>query len=145
MFCLCSILATHMSDLMSKCSGFPSTERLTLKFKVEAHSTSMCLVCVAYSTNTNQTQGTFLVAQLVKKLPVMQKTRVQSLGWEDLLEKRMAAHSSILAWKISWTEEPDSLQSRGSQRVRHDLATDTNTCSKTNPAQLWARQPLNMG
>ena len=125
MFCLCSILANHMSDLMSKCSGFPSTERLTLKFKVEAHSTSMCLVCVAYSTNTNQTQGTFLVAQLVKKLPVMQKTRVQSLGREDLLEKRMAAHSSILAWEIPWTEETGGLQSMGLQRVGHNLATNT--------------------
>ena len=121
---------------MSKCSGFPSTERLTLKFKVEAHSTSVFLVCVAYLTNTNQTQGAFLMAHLVKKLPVMQKTLVQSLAREDLLEKGMATHSSILAWKISWTEDPDSLQSRGSQRVRHDLATDISTSARTNPAQL---------
>ena len=47
-------------------------------------------------------------------------TRVQSLGWEDLLEKGMATHSSILAWKIPWMEEPGRLQSMGSQRVRHD-------------------------
>ena len=51
-------------------------------------------------------------------------------------EKGMATHSSILAWKISWTEDPDSLQSRGSQRVRHDLATDISTSARTNPAQL---------
>ena len=48
------------------------------------------------------------------------ETQVQSLGWEDLLEKEMATHSSILAWKIPWTERPGRLQSMGSQRVRHD-------------------------
>ena len=53
----------------------------------------------------------------------MQKTQVQSLGWEDLLEKGMATHSSILAWEITWTEEPCGLQSMGVTRVRHDLAT----------------------
>ena len=52
-----------------------------------------------------------------------QKTWVQSLSWEDPLEKEMATHSSILAWEIPWTEEPVGLQSRGLQRVRHDLAT----------------------
>ena len=50
----------------------------------------------------------------------MQGTQVRSLGWEDALEKEMAAHSSILAWKIPWTEEPDGLQSMGWQRVGHD-------------------------
>ena len=50
----------------------------------------------------------------------MQETRFQSLGWEDTLEKEMAIHSSILAWKIPWTEEPDGLQSMGWQRVRRD-------------------------
>ena len=61
-----------------------------------------------------------LVAQMVKRLPTMQETQVQFLGWEDPLEKEMATHSSILAWKISWMEEPGRLQSMGSQRVRHD-------------------------
>ena len=61
-----------------------------------------------------------LVAQTVKCLPTMPETWVQSLGWEDFLEKEMAIHSSILAWKIPWMEEPDRLQSMGSQRVRHD-------------------------
>ena len=61
-----------------------------------------------------------LVAQLVKNLPAVQKTRVRSLGWEDPLEKEMATHSSILAWKISWTEEPGGSQSMGSQRVGHN-------------------------
>ena len=59
------------------------------------------------------------MAQMVKHLPTIQETWVQSLGWEDLLEKEMATHSSVLAWKIPWTEEPGSLQSMGSQRVGH--------------------------
>ena len=61
-----------------------------------------------------------LVAQRVKHLPTMQETQVRSLGWEDPLEKEMATHSSILAWKIPWIEEPDRLQSMGSQRVGHN-------------------------
>ena len=61
-----------------------------------------------------------LVAQTVKRLSAMQETRVWSLGWEDPLEKEMAAHSSILAWKIPWTVEPSRLLSMGSQRVRHN-------------------------
>ena len=61
-----------------------------------------------------------LVARMVKRLPAMQETRVRSLGWEGLLEKEMAAHSSILAWKIPWMVEPGKLLSMGSQRVRHD-------------------------
>ena len=56
-----------------------------------------------------------LVAQSVKNLPAVQETQVLSLGWEDPLEKEMATHCSILAWKISWTEEPGGLQSMGSQ------------------------------
>ena len=62
-----------------------------------------------------------LLAQTVKNLPAMQETWVQSLGWEDPLEKEMATHSRILAWKIPWTEEPGGLQSMGSQRIGQDL------------------------
>ena len=61
-----------------------------------------------------------LVVQLVKNLPAVQETQVRSLDWEDPLGKEMATHSSILACKISWTEEPGRLQSMGSQRVRRD-------------------------
>ena len=61
-----------------------------------------------------------LVVQTVKRLPVMRETQVQSLGWEDPLEKEMATHSSILAWRILWIEEPGRLQSTGLQRVGHD-------------------------
>ena len=60
------------------------------------------------------------MAQTVKNLPAVQETQVQSLGQEDPLEKEMATYSSILAWRIPWTEEPGRLQSTGSQRVRHD-------------------------
>ena len=57
---------------------------------------------------------------MVKNLPVVKETWVPFLGWEDPLEKGMATHSSILAWRIPWKEEPDGLQSMKSQRVRHD-------------------------
>ena len=62
-----------------------------------------------------------LVAQMVKHLSAMQETQVQSLGWEGPLEKEMAAHSSILIWRISWTEEPRWLQFMGLQRVCHKM------------------------
>ena len=61
-----------------------------------------------------------LVAQMVKRLSAMQETPIRSLGWEDPLEEEMAAHSSILAWKIPRTAEPGRLPSMGSQRVGHD-------------------------
>ena len=64
--------------------------------------------------------GASLVAQMVKGLPAVRETWVQSLGWEDPLEKEMATHSSILALKITWMEEPGRLQSMGSQRVGYD-------------------------
>ena len=65
----------------------------------------------------------YLMAQMVKSLPAIQETRVQSLDQEDPLEKEMANHSSILAWKIPWMEDPGRLQSMGLQRVRHDWVT----------------------
>ena len=78
---------------------------------------------------------TSLVAQMVKRLPTMQETWVQSLGREDLLEKEMATHSSILAWKIPWMEKPGGLQSMGLQRVGHVAALEiynTQTPHKQN-------------
>ena len=60
------------------------------------------------------------MAQRVKRLPAMQETQIQSLGQEETLEKGMATHSSILAWRIPWTEEPGGLHSMGSQRIGHD-------------------------
>ena len=64
--------------------------------------------------------GASLVAQRLKHLPAMWETQVRSLGWEDALEKEMATHSSILAWRIPWMEEPGGLYSMGSQRVIPD-------------------------
>ena len=61
-----------------------------------------------------------LVAQMVKNLPAVQESQVRSLGQEDPLEKEMATHSSILAWRIPWIEEPGGLQATGLQRVEHD-------------------------
>ena len=69
------------------------------------------------------------MAQTVKHLPTMRETRVRSLGWEDLLEKEMATHSSTLAWRIPRMEEPGRLQFMGLQRVRHDCATSLSLIS----------------
>ena len=76
----------------------------------------MCLI---------QQKRASLVAQMVMSLPAMRETQVQSLGWEDPLEKGMATHSSILVWRIPWTEESGQLQSMGFQRVGHGWATNT--------------------
>ena len=81
-----------------------------------------------------------LVAQMVKSLPTMRETQVRSLGQEDPLEKEMATHSSTLAWKIPWTEEPGRLQSMGSQRVRKDLVTSLKRFLSPNfkvNKQMW--------
>ena len=76
---------------------------------------------------------------MVKHLPTMRETWVQSLGREDLLEKEMATHSSILAWKIPWMEDPGRLQSMGSLRVRHDWATSLHFIGRTDAEApiLW--------
>ena len=73
-----------------------------------------------FQSNNEGPKGSSLAAQMVKNLPAMQETQVQSLDLEDPLEKGIATHSSILAWRIPWTEEPGRLQSMGLQRVGHD-------------------------
>ena len=78
----------------------------------DVNNLAICLFAVMYILF-----GASLVAQRVKRLPTLWETWVQTLGWEDPLEKEMATHSSTLAWKISWMEEPGGLQSMGSQRV----------------------------
>ena len=77
------------------------------------------------------------MAQLVKNLPAMRETWVQSLGWKDPLEKEMEIHSSILAWKIPWTEEPGGLQSMGSQRVRHNWSEALSIIWSSLGLPLW--------
>ena len=76
-------------------------------------------MCVTESFCCRVAISTTLVAQMVKNLPAMWETWAESLGREDLLEKGMAPHSSILAWRIPWTEEPGGLQSIGLQKVGH--------------------------
>ena len=76
-------------------------------------------MCMLFNTLNCARQG-FPGAQMVKRLPAMQEAQVRSLGREDLLEKEMATHSSTLAWKIPWMEEPGRLQSMGLQRAGHD-------------------------
>ena len=82
----------------------------TVSKRAGVHSCPLLTVCL----------GASLVAQMVKNLPAMQETQVQSLGREDPLENEVATHSSILAWRIPWTEEPGGIQSIGSKRVGHD-------------------------
>ena len=79
----------------------------------------VAIICISIMHRTLGRRAS-LVAQTVKRLPAMRETQVRSLGREDPLEKEMAIHSGTLAWKIPWTEEPDRLQSMGSQRVGHD-------------------------
>ena len=76
-------------------------------------------------------KGASLMAQTVKNLPTLRETQVPSLGREDPLQKGMATHSSVLAWRIPWAEEPGGLQSIGSQQVRHNWATNTFTGTET--------------
>ena len=82
------------------------------------NSIGLCLA--SFRTPRPNLPVTYLVAQTVKRLPAVWETQVRSLGWEDLLEKEMATHSSTLAWKIPWTEEPGGLQSMGLLEVRQD-------------------------
>ena len=72
-------------------------------------------ICINLPTFLNKCSREVLVAQMVKRLPTTWETRIRSLGWEDRLEKEMATHPSILAWRIPWTEEAGGLQSMGSQ------------------------------
>ena len=91
--------------------------------------------------------GTSLVAQTLKCLPAMRDTWVQSLGQEDPLEKEMATHSSTLAWRVPWTEEPGRLQSMGLQRVGHDWATSlslTIQSSNHSPSLVFTQRSWNL-
>ena len=83
-----------------------------------------------------------LVVQMVKRLPAIQENQIRSPGWEDLLEKEMATHSSIPAWRIPGTEDPGRLQSMGSQRVGHDWATSLHFTSICNYGlSSWSYSP----
>ena len=89
---------------------------VTVYVKLDGHNNNSSCLFVGHHFN----RATSLVAQTVKRLSTIWETRVQSLGQDDPLEKEMAIHSSTIAWKIPWTEEPGRLQSMGSIRVGHD-------------------------
>ena len=105
----CYPLACKGKQVKLTCGGKPAA----VNHVGHTESSYLCLRCTLMYRAS-------LVAQRLKRLPARRETRVQSLGREDPLEKEMATHSSILAWKIPWMEEPGRLQSTGSQRVGHD-------------------------
>ena len=74
---------------------------------------------------------------MIKNLPVIQETQVWSLGWEDAMEKGMATCSSILSWRLPWTEEPGGLQSVGSQRIGHDWVSISALLTMPKPLTVW--------
>ena len=98
-------------------------KRIWKRIGICIHKTKSLCCTPEPNTASQVNYGASLVAQKVKRLSAVQETRVRSPGWEDPLEKEMAAHSSNLAWKIPWIAEPGRLPSMGSQRVRHDWAT----------------------
>ena len=108
-----SVLASGVTHIFC----FPSPQRVLSQDRQDSVGEHFNITAVLLHS--------FLVDQMVQNLPAMWETWVRSLGQEDPLEKGMATHSSILAWRIPWTEEPGGLQSMGSQRVRHDWATNT--------------------
>ena len=91
----------------------------------------------AWKIKSSMLEALWASFMVVKNLPAMQETQVQSLGPEDPLEKGMATHSSILAWRIPWIEEPGRLQFMGSQRVRYNWATNTFTFQLRPKQTLW--------
>ena len=99
---------------------FPTFFNLSLNLAIRSSWSEPQLVPGLVLVTVIEPLPGFLVAQTGKCLPAIRETWVRSLGWEDPLEKEMATHSSTLAWKIPWTEDPGGLQSMGSQRVRHD-------------------------
>ena len=112
-----------------------------LCFKIPWNNYSV-LLCYWLATPWGLCVCACLVAQRIKHLPAMQETQVQSLGWEDPLEKEMATNFSILVWRIRWTEEPGRLQSTGSQIVRHNWATSLSlfcTTSTTWEVAFWTQ------
>ena len=94
-------------------------------FDIPSSGSTVCTVVIGPISKVQICQWASLVAQMVKNLPARQATQVGFLGWEEPLEKEMATHSSVLAWRIPWTEKPGGLQSMGSQRAGHNRVTNT--------------------
>ena len=104
---------------------------------LDSHGTVSNVTGSQELANSMKHSSDFPVAQMVKNLSAMQETWVWSLGWEDTLEKRVATHFSILAWRIPWTEDPGRLHSMGSQRVGHDWVTNTSICFRHSDWVVW--------
>ena len=113
-----------LKSLLQHCSSKASILQSSAFFIVQlSHSymtTGKMIALTRWTFVSKPMSRASLVAQRLKRLPAMRETWVRSLGWEDPLEKEMATHSSILAWRIPWTEDPGELQFTGSQRVGHD-------------------------
>ena len=121
-------IATHSSILAWKIQWAEKPGRLqSLGSKIAGHNLVTKQKLWQNLVYHNKSRQASLGAQLVKHLPAVQETWVQFLGWKDPLEKEIATHSSILAWRIPWTEEPGGVQSMGSQRVGLDWATNSFT------------------
>ena len=88
--------------------------------RIQLINNTMLILAVQQSDSLTRIHISILVAQMVRNLPEIWETQISSLGQEDSLEEEMATHSSILAWRIPWIEEPGGLQSVGSHRIRHD-------------------------
>ena len=121
---------THMITHMFQCHSPTSSHPRPLPQNPKDCSIHLCLFCcltckVIITTFANSIY--MHIEYMVKNLPAMQKTQVWCLDWGDIMEKRMATHSSFLAWRISRTEEPGGLQSMGSQRVGHDWESNRHT------------------
>ena len=118
--CVIWLLVIHVGPVCKKsCLIFHSWFYMLKHHK--HHCFSFCVWLLYYL----ESLWASLVTQMAKNPPAMLQTQIQSLSQEDSLEKGMATHSSIPVWRIPWTEEPGKLQSTGSQRVRHDWATNT--------------------
>ena len=108
-------MAIHSSTIAGKIPWTEEPGRLHV-----VHGVAKSRTRLSDFTSLHAPRQASLVAQTVKNLPAMQETWVRSLGWEDSLEKGVATHSSILAWRVPWTEEPGGQHSMGSQRVGQD-------------------------
>ena len=121
-----------MPSLITRAHGNPATPRAHSHWPCEAewgrkYNSHLPQLYTLLLTSLSSLLKDFPVAQIVKNLPMMQESRVQSLCWEDPLQKGMTIRSSSLAWRIPWTEKPGRLQFMGSLRVKHDWATNTRT------------------
>ena len=144
----CSVVSDSLRPPESQHARLPVHHQLPESTQTHVHGVSDAiqlshplLPSSPPALNLSQHQGLFkwsasLVAQRLKRLPGIQETRVWSLGREDPLEKEMTTHSSTLAWRIPWREEPGRLQSMGSQRVGHDWETE-HTCMHVH-LDIWS-------